>query len=59
MPAVIKGLSDGDIAALASYIEGLHAADAARRRPQNRRLATGTGTLRRRSDCVPIPDEVI
>jgi cytochrome c553 len=28
MPAVIKGLSDGDIAALASYIEGLHAADA-------------------------------
>jgi cbb3-type cytochrome c oxidase subunit III len=28
MPAVIKGLSDADIAALASYIEGLHAADA-------------------------------
>jgi cytochrome c553 len=28
MPAVIKGLSDNDIAALASYIEGLHAADA-------------------------------
>jgi len=28
MPAVVKGLSDGDIAALASYIEGLHAADA-------------------------------
>lgn len=28
MPAVIKGLSDNDIAALASYIEGLHAAGA-------------------------------
>jgi cytochrome c553 len=28
MPAVIKGLADADIAALASYIEGLHAADA-------------------------------
>jgi len=28
MPAVAKGLGDGDIAALASYIEGLHAADA-------------------------------
>jgi cytochrome c553 len=28
MPAVAKGLSDADIAALASYIEGLHAADA-------------------------------
>jgi cytochrome c553 len=28
MPAVVKGLSDGDITALASYIEGLHAADA-------------------------------
>jgi cytochrome c553 len=28
MPAVVKGLSDGDIAALASYIEGLHAAGA-------------------------------
>ncbi len=28
MPAVAKGLSDGDIAALASYIEGLHAANA-------------------------------
>jgi cbb3-type cytochrome c oxidase subunit III len=27
MPAVVKGLSDADIAALASYIEGLHAAD--------------------------------
>jgi len=26
MPVVAKGLSDGDIAALASYIEGLHAA---------------------------------
>ncbi len=29
MPAVVKGLSDADIAALASYIEGLHAADSA------------------------------
>jgi cytochrome c553 len=28
MPTVVKGLSDGDITALASYIEGLHAADA-------------------------------
>ena len=28
MPAAVKGLSDADIAALASYIEGLHAADA-------------------------------
>lgn len=28
MPAVIKGLSDADIAAVASYIEGLHAAAA-------------------------------
>ena len=28
MPAVAKGLSDDDIAALASYVEGLHAADA-------------------------------
>ena len=28
MPAIAKGLSDGDIAALASYVEGLHAADA-------------------------------
>jgi len=28
MPAVAKGLSDADIAAVASYIEGLHAADA-------------------------------
>ncbi len=28
MPAVVMGLSDADIAALASYIEGLHAADA-------------------------------
>jgi cytochrome c553 len=28
MPAVVKGLNDADIAALASYIEGLHAADA-------------------------------
>ena len=28
MPAVVKGLSEADIAALASYIEGLHAADA-------------------------------
>jgi cytochrome c553 len=28
MPAVVKGLGDADIAALASYIEGLHAADA-------------------------------
>jgi cytochrome c553 len=27
MPSVIKGLSDADIAALASYIEGLHSAD--------------------------------
>jgi cbb3-type cytochrome c oxidase subunit III len=27
MPAVIKGLSDADIGALASYLEGLHAAD--------------------------------
>ena len=27
MPAVVKGLRDADIAALASYIEGLHAAD--------------------------------
>lgn len=27
MPAVVKGLGDADIAALASYIEGLHAAD--------------------------------
>jgi len=30
MPTVIKGLSDEDLAALASYIEGLHSADAAR-----------------------------
>jgi cytochrome c553 len=28
MPAVAKGLSEADISALASYIEGLHAADA-------------------------------
>ena len=28
MPAIAKGLGDADIAALASYIEGLHAADA-------------------------------
>jgi cytochrome c553 len=28
MPAVVKGLADADITALASYIEGLHAADA-------------------------------
>jgi cytochrome c553 len=28
MPAIAKGLSEDDIAALASYIEGLHAADA-------------------------------
>ena len=28
MPAVVKGLSEQDIAAVASYIEGLHAADA-------------------------------
>ncbi len=28
MPAVTKGLSDADIAALASYVEGLHNADA-------------------------------
>ena len=28
MPIIAKGLSDGDIAALASYIEGLHAAGA-------------------------------
>ena len=28
MPAVVKGLSDADIGALASYIEGLHGADA-------------------------------
>ncbi|HZP67546.1 MAG TPA: c-type cytochrome [Rudaea sp.] len=28
MPMVVKGLSDNDIAALASYIEGLHSADA-------------------------------
>ena len=26
MPAVVKGLSEQDIAAVASYIEGLHAA---------------------------------
>jgi len=29
MPTVIKGLSEEDLAALASYIEGLHSADAA------------------------------
>jgi len=29
MPAVVHGLSDADIAALATYIEGLHSADAA------------------------------
>ena len=27
MPAIAKGLSDADVAALASYVEGLHAAD--------------------------------
>ena len=27
MPAVVKGLNDADIAAVASYIEGLHSAD--------------------------------
>ena len=29
MPAVVKGLSEADLTAVASYIEGLHAADAA------------------------------
>ena len=28
MPAVVKGMSDADIAALATYVEGLHSADA-------------------------------
>jgi cytochrome c553 len=28
MPAVVKGLNDADVAALATYIEGLHAAEA-------------------------------
>jgi cytochrome c553 len=28
MPIIVKPLADADIAALASYIEGLHAADA-------------------------------
>jgi cytochrome c553 len=28
MPAVVKGLNDADVAALATYVEGLHAAEA-------------------------------